>query len=65
MAQSERTGKKGAAVATESVATEPLVRSDRPEVLHAKPEELDCERFERLYKRVTKRIPKTLAILAE
>ena len=60
MAQSERTGKKGAAV-----ATEPVVRSDRAEVLHPKPEELDHERFERLYKRVTKRIPKTLAILAE
>ena len=37
----------------------------RLNVQQAKPKELTREQFERLYKRVVRRIPRTLAILAK
>jgi|GEM_PF-4259843 len=40
----------------------PVVRRDTAQ---AKPKKLSREQFERLYKSVTRRIPKTLAILAK
>lgn len=49
----------------EMFAQKKRVRTARRDVLEAKPKDVTREQFAQIYKSVTRRIPKTLAILAK